>query len=114
DHRVGGDVAAHDADGLAQGAFNDVDALQHAVAFGHASACFAIKAHGVDFVQIGQGAVFLGQGDCAGDVGDVAVHRIDALEGDQLGRVDRRGGQQFLKVFKVVVAEDVAFAAAVA
>ncbi|MNN28597.1 hypothetical protein D3C81_1421750 [compost metagenome] len=67
----------------------------------------------MDFVQIGHGAVLLGQGDGAGDVGDVAVHRIDALEGDQLGRINRRGGQQFFEVFKVVVAEDVARTAAV-
>uniref|UniRef100_A0A0N5A4J2 LigA n=1 Tax=Parastrongyloides trichosuri TaxID=131310 RepID=A0A0N5A4J2_PARTI len=114
DHRVGGDIAAHDAEGLAQRAFENVDAVQHAVALGDAGAGRAVQAHGVDFVQIGQGAVFLGQGDGARQVGDVAVHRIDALEGDQLGRVDWRGGQQFLKVFKVVVAEDVALAAAVA
>ncbi|MNJ63565.1 hypothetical protein D3C77_594780 [compost metagenome] len=86
DHRVGGDIAAHDADGLAQGAFDDVDAVQHAVALSHACAGRAVQAHGVDLVQIGQGAVLPGQGDGARQVGDVAVHRIDALEGDQLGR----------------------------
>src|SRR5690606_22437699 len=113
DHRIGGDVAAHDADGLAQGAFDDVDAVQHAVALGHARAGRAVQTHGVDFVQICQGAVFLGQGDGARQIGDVAVHRIDALEGDQLGRVDGRGCQQFFEVFEVVVAEDVTLAAAV-
>ena len=55
-------------------------------------------ADGMDLVEIGQRAVFLGQGDGAGQVGDVAVHRIDALEGDQLGRAQRRGGQQFFEV----------------
>jgi hypothetical protein len=68
----------------------------------------------MDLVQIGQGVVFAGQGDGAGQVGDVAVHGIDALEGDQLGRIGRRVLQQGLEMLQVVVGEDVPLAAAVA
>src|SRR5690606_21187308 len=110
----GGDVAAHDADGLAQGALDDVDLVQHAVALGHAGAARAVQAHRVDLVEVGQRPVLPGQGDGPLQVGDVAVHRIDALEGDQLGRVGGGRGQQLLQVAQVVVPEHVPRAAAVA
>ncbi len=111
---VGGDVASHHPEGLAQRTLDDVDLVGHAVALGHAAAAYAVEAHRVDLVQVGHGAVFLGQGGRAANVGDVAVHGIDALEGHQLGRVGRRLGQQAFQVFEVVVAEDLERAPAVA
>ena len=40
-------------------------------------------------VEVGHGAVFLGDAGEFTDGGDVAAHRIDAFEGDDLGRVRR-------------------------
>src|SRR6185369_4068543 len=111
DHRVGGNVAAHHAERLAERAFDDVDLGHHPVAFGDARAAGAVHADRVNLVEVGHGAVLLGQRHGAAHVGDVAVHGIDALEGDQLGRGRIGGGQQILEVTQVVVAEDVAFAA---
>ena len=68
----------------------------------------------MDLVQIGHGAVLLGQCDGALQVGDVAVHGIDALEGDQLGRIGRCGLQQRLQMLQIIVREDVPLAAAIA
>ena len=114
DHRVGGDIAAHHADGLAEGAFDDVDAVQQPVPLGHARAGRTVQADRMDLVEIGQGTVLAGQGDGAGQVGDVAVHRIDALEGDQFGRIGRRVAQQGLQMLQIVVGVDMPLAAAVA
>ena len=61
----------------------------------------------MDLVDVGQGTVLLRQGNRAWDVGDVAVHGIDALEGDQLRRSRIGGGEQFLEVGEVIVPEDV-------
>ena len=58
---AGGDVAAHHAERLGQRAFDDVDAVHRAVARGHAGAARTVKPHAMDFVEIGQRAVFLGQ-----------------------------------------------------
>ena len=55
-----------------------------AIAFGDAAAARSVHADGVDLVEMGHRAVLLGEiGDLA-DRGDVAIHRIDQLEGDQL------------------------------
>ena len=61
-----------------------------AVALGNAAAARAVHADGVDLVEIGERVIFVGEVADRGDRGDVAVHRIDALEGDQLGRVGGR------------------------
>ncbi len=47
-------------------------------------AALAIHADRMDFVDIGHRAVFLGEVADRADRRDVAVHRIDALEQDQL------------------------------
>ena len=57
-----------------------------AVALGNAAAARAVHADGMDLVEIGQRVVLVGEVADRGDRRDVAVHRIDALEGDQLGR----------------------------
>ncbi len=71
---IAGDVASHHADGLAQRALDDVYLAHHAVALGHARAPRSIHADRVHFVDVGQGAIGLGQGDRRADVRDVAVH----------------------------------------
>ena len=58
-----------------------------AVALGDAAAARAVKADRVHLVEIGQRAVLLGQIADRGDRRDVAVHRVDALEDDDLRRV---------------------------
>src|SRR5579859_8267718 len=60
--------------------------------------------------DIGHGAIFLGERHGSWDVGDIAVHRIDALEGDQFG--ERRIGrsQQLFEMVQVIVAENVLLA----
>ena len=59
--RAGGDVAAHDAEGLGQRAVDDVDAVHDAVALGEPAAARAVHADRVHLVEVGQGAVFLRQ-----------------------------------------------------
>ena len=114
DHLVGRDITAHDAERLAQRPFDDGDAAGDIVAFGNAAAARAIHAHGMDFVEIGQRIIFVGQIADGGDGGDVAIHRIDAFEGDQLGRVGILRGEQFAQMIDVIVAEDALFAARIA
>jgi hypothetical protein len=65
----------------------------------------------VNFVEIGDGIIFVGEVANLGDRGDVAVHRIDALEGDQLGRGRVRGGEQLFQMGEIVVPEDLLLAA---
>src|SRR5690606_36951030 len=81
----GGDVAAHDAEGLAKGALDDGETVHQPFAFGDAAAARPVQADGMDLVEIGHGAVALGDVDDLGDRRDVAVHRVDRLEGHELG-----------------------------
>ena len=110
----GGDVAAHDAEALGERAVDDVDAVHDAVALGDAAAARAIEADGMDLIEIGQGAILLGEIADRADRGDVPVHRVDALEGDDL----RRGAIELLQlrfeIGEVVVPEDVLRPAAIA
>ena len=109
-----GDIAAHDAEPLGQRAIDDVDAIHHAVALGDAAAARAIEADGVHLVEIGQRVVFLRQVADRGDRGDIAVHGVDALEGDHLRRLAADLLEQLLEMPEVVMAEDVLRAAAMA
>jgi len=67
-----------------------------------------------DLVEIGHGAVTLRDVTERGDRGDVAVHRIDALERDQLRRRRVGRAEQAVEVVRVVVLEDPLLGAAVA
>ena len=78
------------------------------------AAARAVQANGVDLVQVGHGAVPLCHVADVADRGDVAVHRIDALERDQLGHVGRQGGELAVEIHRVVVGEDHGAGAAVA
>ena len=72
----------------------------------------AVHADRVDLVEIGQGVIFVGEVADRGDRRDVGVHRIDAFERDQLGRVRILGREQLLEMLEVVVAEHALLAAA--
>src|SRR5690606_24359495 len=82
-----GDIAADDAERLAERALDEGDAVHQPLALGDAAAARTIHANGMDLVEIGHGTVLLGDFDDLADRGDVAIHRIDALEGDDLGNV---------------------------
>ncbi len=85
--------------------------MRGAVALRHAAAPRAVEADGVDLVEIGHRAVALGEVADGVDRRDVAVHRVDRLEGDDLGRVGRRGLQQLLEMAEIVVPPDPLLAA---
>jgi hypothetical protein len=67
-----------------------------------------------DFVDIGEGVVLFRQVADGVDRGDVAVHRIDAFERDQLGQGRVGFGQQLFQMFQVVVTEHALFRAGIA
>ena len=83
------------------------------VALRNATATRAVHADRVDFVEIGQRAVAIGQVADVGDRRDVTVHRINAFERDQLGRLGVRLKQQLLEMGEIIVAEHPLFAAAI-
>jgi hypothetical protein len=64
----------------------------------------------VDLIEIGHGAVSLGKVADATDRGDVTVHRIQALEDDQLRPVRLDGLQQCLEMIDIVVPPDLPLA----
>src|SRR6185312_4065 len=106
-----GDISAEATEGLAERAFQDIDAVHDAVALGDTAATRAIHADRVDLVDIGHGAVSFREIAYLCQWRDVAVHRIEALAGDQLGPVRAGGAQQFFEMRHVVVAEHLALAA---
>jgi hypothetical protein len=107
---VGRDIAAHDAERLAERAFDHRHAVRDLVTLRNAAAAGAVHADGVDLVEIGDRAVFVGEVADLGDRSHVAVHRIDAFEGDQLRRVGGRCLQKLFEMNKIVVPEDLLLA----
>ena len=101
-----GDEAADDAEGLAERALDNVDAAHQALALGDTAAARAVHADGMDLVQIGQRTVPFGDVEDRGDRRDVAVHRIDALEGDDFRHVRAVFAKQPVEVGRVVVLPD--------
>ena len=63
----------------------------------------------MDLVEIGHGAVLLGDLDDLAHRRDVAIHGIDALEGDDLGPVGAILGEDPVEIGRVVVLEDALF-----
>ena len=111
---LAGDIAAEAAERLGQRAFQNIDAVHDAVALGDAAAARTVHADGVNLVDIGHGAVALGEIADLGQRRDVAVHRIQALAGDQFRPVGAGGAQQFFQMRHVAVAEHLALAAGLA
>ena len=104
---VAGDIAAERAKALGQRALDHVDLVHDAGLFANAAAARAVHADRVHLVDIGHRAVTLGESGDFGDRRDIAVHRIEALEHDQLRPIARRD-QQLFEMGEVIVAEDLA------
>ena len=79
-----GDIAAKATEGLGQGAFDHVDSVHGAVARCDARTARAIHADGMDLVEIGHRAVSIGQVTELADGSNVATHRVNTFEDDQL------------------------------
>ena len=105
-HRAPGDIAADQAISLAKGAFDDIDLIGDAVAFGDAAAARPVHADGMNLVEIGQGAEAPGERADLGNRRDVALHRINTFKGDDFRRRRIGGGQQRGQMVKVVMAPD--------
>jgi hypothetical protein len=88
--------------------------VHDAILLGDAAAAGPIKANRMHLVEIGEGVIFDGEIADRRDRGDVAVHRIDALEDDELRRSCRIFRQQLFEMLHIVVTEDVLHAAAMA
>ena len=108
------DIAAHHAECLAQCPFDDRHAVGHAIALGNAAATRTVHAHRMDFVAIGERVIFVGKIANRGNWCDVAVHRIDAFERYQFGRVFVVGGQQFFEMRKIIMPPHPLFTAGIA
>src|SRR5690606_5035681 len=109
DRGIGGDVAAHDAEPLGQRPLDDVDAVHQPFTLADAAAARAVHAHRVHLVDIGEGVELVGKVGELFDRRDVAIHRIDRFEDDQLGAGLARDGQQDAKVSDVKATEDLLF-----
>jgi len=68
----------------------------------------------VHLVEIGHRAIAVGDVAQFADRGDVAIHRIDRLEADELGPVGGHAVEQPRQVDRVAVAKDVLLGTAVA
>ena len=104
--RGAGDVAADDAEGLAERALDQRDAVHQPALLGNAAAARAVEPDRMDLVEVGHRAVLLGDIEDLADRGDVAVHRVDALEGDDLRPVGLERGELAVEVGRVVVLPD--------
>src|ERR1700680_5228123 len=71
------DITAHDAEGLGEGPLYDGQAMHQPLALGDAAAAWPIKPAGVNLIEIGHGAVPLGDIADLSDRRDIAVHGID-------------------------------------
>src|SRR5258708_15942516 len=104
DRVAGGDIAAKRPEGLGQRSLDDVDARHHAVLLGNSGAAWPVHADGMHLVQIGHRVIALCKVADRREWSDVAVHRIDALEHDQLRAAGRCAREQLLQVLQIVVA----------
>ena len=114
DCRGARDRTADCAERLAERALDHRRAVHDPVTFGSPAAARSVEPDGVNLVEIGHRAEALGYVAQFADWGDVAVHRIDRFEADQLRPLDRHSFEQAREISRVVVAEDVFFGTAVA
>ena len=108
------DIAAEAAERLGQRALDHVDAVHGVVALADAAAARAVHADRVHFVDIGHGAVALGEIADRMHRRHVAVHGIEALEHDQLRPLGIGGLEQLFEVADVVMPPDLLLAAGLA
>ena len=112
--RRAGDIAAHHTERLGQGALDHGEAVHQPLPLGDAAAARTVEPDGVDLVEIGHGAMLVGDVADLLDRRDIAVHRIDRLEGDEFGTAGLDARELAIEVLDVVVLEHEAFGAAVA
>ena len=105
DRRRRGDIAAQHAEGLGQGAVDDREPVHQPALLGDAAAMRPVEADGVDLVEIGHRAIAVGEIAEILDRRNIAVHRIDRFESDQLGPVGPHVAQQLLEMRRIAVAE---------
>ena len=101
-----GNVAAERAKGFCQSSLDDIDPSHDPIPLCNAGATAPIHADSVHLVEIGHGAVARRKVADRLERRDVAVHRIDALEHDQLWAAGRCVRQQLFQMLKVIVAPD--------
>src|ERR1700726_938077 len=85
--RRAGDVPAHNAECLGQGALDHGRPVLDAVAFGDAAAALPINPDSMDLIEIGHRAIAIGYVTKFLDRGDIPVHRVDRLEAHELRSV---------------------------
>ena len=104
-----GDVTAEYAEAFCERAFHDSDAVRHPITRCNASTFRAVKPDCVDLVEVCQCAVLVGQITDLRHRGEVAVHRVDRLERDQLAAAGADALKLLSEVADVVVAEHTPF-----
>ena len=88
--------------------------MHDAVALGNAAAVRTIEADGMDLIEIRESVIFFREIANGADRSHVAVHRVDALESDDLRRLARNLLQLGFEIAEVVVQEDLLRPAAIA
>src|SRR3546814_3692350 len=76
----GGDIAAHHPESLAERALDDRGAIHLPLALGDAAAVRAVEANGVHLVEVGHGAVLLGDLAKLGDRRDRSEEHTSELQ----------------------------------
>ncbi len=114
DRRTCRDIAAKAAECLRERTLEHVDTPHYALLLGHTAAPRAVHADRVHLVGISHGAIAVSEIADALDRRDVAVHRIERLERDQLRPLGCGGPQQLFQMRHVVVAEDLLLRAGLA
>ena len=102
---VGNAEAADRADAFRESADDEIDILDHALFLAHAAAVLADEAHRVGLVHQHHRAVFLRDRDHFLQRGDIAQHRVDAFEHDQLARAFGNAAQALFHRVEIVVLE---------
>ena len=80
--------------------------MGNAFALGDSAAARAVETDRVDLVEIGDGTVLLGDVADGRDRRHVAIHAVDALEGDDLRTLRIDAAHELVEMRDVVVAED--------
>lgn len=108
----------HECGGKRRGTTYDVDAVHDGAllaalsvdveveVLSDTSASRSVHADGVHLVEEGDSAVLLGEVADLADGTDRSRHRVDRLEGDDLGRLEGESSELGLEVDEVVVLED--------
>lgn len=105
------DITAGSTQRLAERALDHVDLVRQPVPLRDAAALRAVHAHGVHLIQVGERTVPPGDGADLRRPPEIAIHGIDAFEGDELGAACRLCRQEPLQMGGIVVPEDLLLAA---